>query len=234
LCVSVVWGWAPPRAPQNTPSLLNGRVGAGGRAGPAPPRRAGAVNTLKRRADGSLYGDNTDGLGLVVDLLEKLSSNPGPGLAGARLLLLGAGGAARGVLGPLLAQRPSELVIANRTTARAQQLAAQFADFGPVSSIALDALDDAGSFDGIINASAAGHAGAAAQLPPKLRRSQGWCYDLSYGAAARAFMDQAQAAGCQRSWDGLGMLVEQAAASFELWFGLRPETTPFKRQVADW
>lgn len=197
-------------------------------------RRAGAVNTLKRQADGSLYGDNTDGVGLVTDLLEKLSSHSNPALTGARLLLLGAGGAARGVLGPLLAQRPTEILIANRTADRALSLAAQFADLGVVGAIKLEALDEAGSFDGIINASAAGHSGAAANLPTTLREPRGWCYDLSYGAAARPFLDQAQAAGCQSSWDGLGMLVEQAAASFELWCGVRPETAPLKRQVADW
>jgi len=197
-------------------------------------RRAAAVNTLKRQSDGSLLGDNTDGIGLVTDLKEKLDDLAGSPLAGCRLLLLGAGGAARGVLGPLLDQQPVELVIANRTLGRAQQLAAEFADLGAVKSIALDALETAGAFDGIINASAAGHAGVAANLPPTLRRPDGWCYDLSYGAAARPFLDQAQAVGCKRNWDGLGMLVEQAAASFQLWLDRCPETASLKSQVADW
>ena len=196
-------------------------------------RRAGAVNTLKRKADGSLYGDNTDGFGLVADLVDKLSKPLGQVLTGKRLLLLGAGGAARGVLGPLLAQGPREVLVANRAADRAQQLAALFSELGPVGSVALEDLEEAGSFDCIINASAAGHAGTAASLPPRLLGPRGWCYDLSYGAAARAFMAQAQAAGCQQGWDGLGMLIEQAAASFELWFGVRPETLPLKRQ-ADW
>jgi len=197
-------------------------------------RRAGAVNTLKRQADGSLYGDNTDGVGLVADLLEKLSNRADQGLAGARLLLLGAGGAARGVLGPLLGQQPTELLIANRTADRALQLAEQFADLGPVGAIELAELDDAGSFDGIINASAAGHSGAAVNLSVTLLEPSSWCYDLSYSGAAKPFLDQAQAAGCHNCWDGLGMLVEQAAASFELWRGLRPDTASLKHQLADW
>ena len=196
--------------------------------------RAGAVNTLQRQADGSWYGDNTDGLGLVTDLREKLCSGPGPALTGQRLLLLGAGGAARGVLGPLLAEAPKALLIANRTLVRAQQLAAQFADLGPVRAIDLSTLAKNGPFDGIINASAAGHSGAAADLTATLSGSGSWCYDLSYGTAAQPFLEQARASGCGNRWDGLGMLVEQAAASFEIWRGVRPETAILKRQAADW
>jgi shikimate dehydrogenase len=180
--------------------------------------RAGAVNTLKKLEDGRLLGDNTDGLGLVRDLLD----NAGVTLQGKRILLLGAGGAVRGVLEPLLAQRPAALVIANRTLAKAKQLAGEFAELGPVSASAFEQL--LGPFDVIINGTSASLGG---ELPPLgddlIEPGITFCYDMMYAAQATPFCQWA----AQReafSRDGLGMLVEQAAAAFELWRGVRPET----------
>lgn len=183
-------------------------------------RRAGAVNTLHKLADGQLLGDNTDGIGLVRDLRE----NAGITLQGRRILLLGAGGAVRGVLEPLLAQKPAALVIANRTLARAEQLAQEFAELGPVSASAFEQLQ--GSFDVIINGTSASLAGELPPLPDGLIvPGQTFCYDMMYGAAPTRFCQWASALGAQ-SRDGLGMLVEQAAAAFELWRGVRPESAP--------
>lgn len=182
-------------------------------------RRAGAVNTLHKLDDGRLLGDNTDGIGLVRDLLDA-----GVTLQGKRILLLGAGGAVRGVLEPLLAQAPESLVIANRTRARAEQLAEEFAELGPVSASAFEQLD--GAFDVIINGTSASLAG---ELPPLadalIAAGQTFCYDMMYSAKPTSFCQWAGDLGAH-SRDGLGMLVEQAAAAFELWRGVRPESTP--------
>ena len=183
--------------------------------------RAGAVNTLTFEASGRIRGDNTDGVGLVRDLTDNL----GLALSGRRILMLGAGGAARGVLQPLLALHPSELVIANRTPARAQQLAAAFADLGPVAGCGFEAMP-AYAFDLVLNATSASLDGV---LPP-LRASQvgadSACYDMAYGAEPTPFVRWAREAGAGLASDGLGMLVEQAAESFHLWRGLRPRTAP--------
>lgn len=188
----------------------------------APARRAGAVNTLSAAADGTVDGDNTDGPGLVRDLVGNL----GLTLAGARLLLVGAGGAARGVLEPLLTAGPAEVVIANRTPARAQELAAAFAADGPVTGGGFDALADSGAFDVIINASAASLGGRLPPLPDGLVRRGGAVYDMMYGPAAGPFLDWGRRAGAATAVDGLGMLVEQAAESFHIWRGVRPRTAP--------
>ena len=183
-------------------------------------RRAGAVNTLHKLDDGRLLGDNTDGIGLVRDLLD----NAGVTLQNKRILLLGAGGAVRGVLEPLLSQGPTALVIANRTLARAEQLAEEFAELGPISACAFEQLD--GAFDVIINGTSASLAG---ELPPLgdalITAGQTFCYDMMYGAKPTPFCQWAMALGAH-SRDGLGMLVEQAAAAFELWRGIRPESAP--------
>ncbi|MCW3150446.1 shikimate dehydrogenase [Stutzerimonas stutzeri] len=182
-------------------------------------RRAGAVNTLKKLADGSLLGDNTDGVGLVSDL-----HNAGVALAGKRVLLLGAGGAVRGVLEPLLAQRPLALVIANRTLSKAEQLAAEFAELGPVTASAFADLQ--APVDVIINGTSASLAGDVPPLADSLIiPGQTFCYDMMYSAAPTAFCQWAAARGAPVR-DGLGMLVEQAAAAFELWRGVRPVTAP--------
>ncbi len=182
---------------------------------------AGAVNTLIGLPDGRLRGDNTDGVGLVRDL----AVNHGFRFAGARVLLLGAGGASRGVLGPLLEQRPGRLLIANRTAARARDLAALAAALGPVQGGGFDELGGE-RFDLIVNATSAGIAGEVPPIPDRALADDGWAYDLFYADTPTAFCAWAGARGAARVLDGLGMLVEQAAESFLLWRGVRPDTAP--------
>ncbi|SDT12688.1 shikimate dehydrogenase [Pseudomonas oryzae] len=192
--------------------------------------RAGAVNTLKRLEDGRLLGDNTDGAGLVRDL-----KNAGIELRGRRILLLGAGGAVRGVLEPFLAEQPLELVIANRTVAKAEELARLFADLGPVVASGFDWLDV--PFDLIVNGTSASLAGELPPLAPSLiQPGHTVCYDMMYGKDTTAFNRWAQTQGAARTLDGLGMLVEQAAEAFYLWRGVRPDSAPvlaeLRRQLA--
>ncbi len=182
---------------------------------------AGAVNTLYWDEAGRLNGDNTDGVGLVRDL----KANHGLALAGIRILLIGAGGAARGVLGPLLAERPAELFIANRTVARAEALARDFAAEGPVQGGGFDTIP-AGPFDLLINATAAGLGGEVPPVPPTAVGPGTFCYDMMYGDEPTAFVRWAREAGAGQAVDGLGMLVEQAAESFLIWRGVRPATAP--------
>ncbi len=184
---------------------------------------AAAVNTIIRLDQHRLRGDNTDGIGLVRDL-ERLEWP----LGGRRLLVIGAGGAARGILRPLLDRGPASLTIANRTPARAIALAARFGS--ELVPCALTELGAAGRFDGVIHASAAGHA-VGLELPATLADKDSWCYDLSYGHAARGFVTWARAAGA-RTAEGLGMLVEQAAESFFLWRGVRPDPAPVHRLLS--
>lgn len=187
----------------------------------ARAQRAGAVNTLHKQGDGSLLGDNTDGAGLVRDL----TVNAGLDLHGKRILLLGAGGAVRGVLEPLLAQRPAALVIANRTVEKAEQLAHEFADLGPVAASGFDWLD--APVDLIINGTSASLAGDVPAIAPSLiERGHTHCYDMMYGREATAFSRWAAAHGAAQTLDGLGMLVEQAAEAFYLWRQVRPESAP--------
>jgi shikimate dehydrogenase len=153
----------------------------------------------------------------VRDLVDNLRL----ALARKRILLLGAGGAARGVLAPLLALSPSRLVVANRTAERARELARRFGGAGPVEGIGLDELE--GSFDLVVNATSTSTRGEALQLPADLFAAGASAYDMAYGPAAQPFLAMARAAGA-RPHDGLGMLVEQAAESFYLWRGMRPET----------
>jgi len=184
-------------------------------------RRAGAVNTLMVGDDGALFGDNTDGVGLVRDLRQNL----GFALKDRTLLLLGAGGAARGVLGPLLAEHPARVHIANRTAARAVELAESFADIGPVTGGGLDDIRLL-HYDLIINATAAGLEQQVPDLPGGLITPDTWCYDMMYGNEPTAFLRYARERGSGHCFDGLGMLVEQAAESFRLWRGVTPETAP--------
>jgi shikimate dehydrogenase len=186
---------------------------------------AGAANTLVRAANG-WRADNTDGEGLVRDLRDNLEL----ALAGQRVLLLGAGGAARGALKPLLDQKPAVLVISSRTPWTVEKLAAEFAAHGPLRPSTHLALKGE-RFDLVINATSAGHHGQAPRLPPELLAPGGACYDLSYGEAFEPFRAWAQAQGARVVADGLGMLVEQAAASFELWLGKRPATAPVITQL---
>ncbi len=183
-------------------------------------REAGAVNTL--RFDGAhALGDNTDGAGLVGDITLRL----GIMLAAKSLLLLGAGGAARGVVGPLLAERPAALFIVNRTVAKAHALARQFEAQGPVRAGAYAELAGR-SFDVVINATSASLAGEALPLPAGLYAPNALAYDMVYGDAPTRFLADASAAGAATIADGLGMLVAQAAESFLLWRGVRPDTRP--------
>lgn len=184
-------------------------------------QRATAVNTLLVRDDGTLFGDNTDGVGLVRDLTRNLKLT----IAGKRILLLGAGGAARGVLAPLLEQKPSRLLIANRTAERAEQLADSFADLGDLEGCGFAPLSGR-SFDIVINATAAGLQGQVPDLPAGVIAPDTCCYDMMYGSEPTAFMRYAQQRGARNTFDGLGMLVEQAAESFLIWRGRLPLTPP--------
>ena len=182
-------------------------------------RRAGAVNTLVRRG-GGWHGDNTDGTGLVRDL----AGRQGLDLRGRRVLLLGAGGAARGVAPALLDAGIDALYVANRTPARADALADALGDPARVHVRYLDDLPAQGEFDLVVNATSASRDGAIPALPGALVGRRTAAVDLSYGEAAIPFLAWARASGCQQAIDGIGMLVEQAADSFLLWHGLRPET----------
>jgi shikimate dehydrogenase len=179
-------------------------------------KTAGAVNTLQFN-DGRIFGDNTDGVGLVQDIVR----NAGMPIAGARVLLLGAGGAARGVILPLLEQKPQCLILANRTLPKAEELAHQFAAYGTVEVRAFAAVQDA--FDIVINATAASLSADLPPIPPTVFSERTLAYDMMYGKEPTVFMQFAAAHGAQAR-DGLGMLVEQAAESFYLWRGVRPET----------
>jgi shikimate dehydrogenase len=180
---------------------------------------AAAVNTLARAADGSILGDNTDGAGLVHDLRDNL----GMQLAGRRVLIMGAGGATRGVLAPLLGLEPAMVVIANRTPERATALAAAFSDLGVTRGVGFRDVGDE-PFDLVINATSASLSGDIPPLPPGAVDSSTVCYDLAYGKSATAFVAWARQHGCARALQGWGMLVEQAAESFQLWRGVRPTT----------
>lgn len=187
---------------------------------------AGAVNTLKFEA-GEVYGDNTDGVGLVRDLRD----NHAIAIAGRRVLLLGAGGAAQGVLQPLLEEQPARLFIANRTAARAVELADKFASLAPSGAESGAGLGGGGfeslggePFDLIINATAASLNNEVPPLPEDVLAAAGACYDMMYADGKTAFVRWGESHGATRSLDGLGMLVEQAAESFFIWRGLRPET----------
>lgn len=189
---------------------------------------AGAVNTVMT-GEGGLFGDNTDGTGLVRDL----TANNGLDLTGRSILILGAGGAVRGVLPSLLTEQPRRVVIANRTLSRAQDLAAHFSEqasrdtaTGSLESLSFPGLEDAGSFDLIINGTSASLQGELPPLPDSLLAPASWCYDMMYSREATPFQHWASDRGAARALDGLGMLVEQAAESFRLWRAVEPETRP--------
>jgi shikimate dehydrogenase len=181
--------------------------------------RARAANTLVFSDTRNWFADSTDGPGLVTDL-ETL---PGFGLKGARICLLGAGGAAASVLGPLLQAGPKIVTIANRTQSRALDLAHSHADLGPLETVSPAELDSVPPFDLVINATSLGHGGTAARVSANWLTARGYCYDMNYGPAAQPLR-----AHCARQQipyvDGLGMLVEQAALSFKLWTGQTPDT----------
>jgi len=179
---------------------------------------AGAVNTLLLGDDGAIIGDNTDGFGLVHDLLQYTQ------LTDKRILLLGAGGAARGVIGPLLEQGVAELVIANRTDAKAQQLASLFSHKGNINACNFNSLT--GDFDVIINSTSASLSGLVPPIASALISNNTICYDMMYKVDATAFNSWAMQQGAETVIDGLGMLVGQAAESFKVWRGVTPSMAP--------
>jgi len=183
--------------------------------------RAGAVNTLVLRDDHVLVGDNTDGQGLITDLRQNL----GLTVTNERLLILGAGGATRGAVEPLLSLGPTELVIANRSPERAVNLASLFSDLGPIRGCGFEEVGDE-PFDIVINATAAGLTGSVPNVAAGVIASHTVCYDMSYSKSATPFVTWAIEQGCARAHKGWGMLVEQAAESFTLWRGIRPDTVP--------
>lgn len=189
-------------------------------------RRAGAVNTLAVRAAG-LLGDNTDGAGLVADL----EGNLGRPVREQRILLVGAGGAARGALPALLERRPAAVTVANRTAAKARELAARWDAEIPVAGTGLDEAH--GPWDLVVNATSASLDGAAPALPADAVGPATFCYDMVYGARPTAFLDWAARRGAAGIADGTGMLVEQAAESFALWRGVRPPTERVLRELRE-
>ena len=187
---------------------------------------SGAVNTLKLMEDGSLLGDNTDGIGLLTDLTDNL----GLSLLNKRVLVLGAGGAARGILGPLLEAKPSMLYLANRTVAKAELMEQLFSPIGRIHACSYEGL--AGKqFDLVINATSASLSGQLPPLADKLLASGAVCYDLAYSKKPTAFIEWANIQGAALSVDGLGMLVEQAAHAFYLWRGVMPDTELMLQQI---
>ena len=186
---------------------------------------AGAVNTLVFRDDG-LYGDNTDGIGLIRDLTDNL----GFALDGAQALILGAGGSTRGIVQPLLAAGLASLTIANRTRSKADALAQHFSAFGPVNACRFDDVRE-GRYDLVINATSAGVKGETPPYPAAAVTDSTVCYDLSYGLKTTPFAEWATEAGAARSVMGWGMLVEQAAESFFLWRNVHPDTAAVLKQL---
>jgi len=189
-------------------------------------RVAGAVNTLVFLED-AMQGDNTDGFGLIRDLEQNLEIN----LAGARILILGAGGATGGIMSPLLERNPESIVVANRTMNKAKALEAHFGNFGEVTACRFDSVPTEDGYDLMINATSAGLKGEAPPYPDEAVSEDTVCYDLSYALSPTPFCQWAAARGAAQSVMGWGMLVEQAAESFRIWRGIRPDTKPVLDQV---
>jgi shikimate dehydrogenase len=187
---------------------------------------ARAANTLTFTA-GSIRGDNTDGIGFMRDL----TVNHNCEVAGARVLVLGAGGATRGLLGPLLRAKPASLVLANRTLERAETLREQFAASGDIDVCSFTDLAARGAFDILVNATSAGLHGDQPPFPASLVTARSFCYDLAYSLKMTPFAEWASARGAGRVVQGWGMLIEQAAESFEIWRGVRPDTAPIRAQL---
>jgi shikimate dehydrogenase len=188
---------------------------------------AGAVNTITFE-DGETRGDNTDGIGLLRDL----NVNLGIKLGGANILILGAGGSTRGIIGPLLDMQPGSLRIANRTLGRAQALVDHFGKLGPVTACRFNVVPVSEPYDLIINATSAGLHGDTPPYPEAAISENTFCYDLSYGLNPTPFSIWAREHGAAKSVMGWGMLVEQAAESFYIWRGVRPDTAPVLKQMS--
>ena len=191
-------------------------------------RRAGAVNTLKLLDNNELFGDTTDGVGLVNDLIHNHQIT----LKGKSILIIGAGGAVRGVLEALLEQHPASLLITNRTASKAQQLALDFADLGNIKGCGLDEIGES-HFDIIINGTSASLQGKLPAVPASIFKTSSYSYDMMYAAQATVFMQWSLDNGAAQVFDGLGMLVEQAAEAFYIWRGVKPETTGVIKQLRD-
>ena len=181
--------------------------------------RAAAANTLWWTADNHCHADNTDGAGLVRDLETNLRID----IEGEKILLLGAGGAASGVLGALLSRKPAQLTIANRTIANARSLAEKHGSLGEVACVGFEELDRCPTMKLVIDATSLGHSGRCPAIPGSITADKTVLYSLNYGPAAQPLRDWSRQAGISFH-DGLGMLVEQAALSFEIWTGRKPET----------
>lgn len=194
-------------------------------------QRAGAVNTLALLPDGTILGDNTDGIGMVHDM-----HNLGWEIHNKKVLVLGAGGAVRGILQPLLAEQPQQVVVANRTLDKAHTLEAQFHDLGVIRACSYESLAGE-TFDIVINGTSASLSGDLPPLPNNLLAANACCYDMMYGAEPTAFMNWAFTQGAKTAVDGLGMLVGQAAEAFYLWRHIRPEVIPvitaMRRQLGE-
>jgi shikimate dehydrogenase len=188
--------------------------------------KARAVNTLRFK-DGVLYGDNTDGVGFIRDV----TINQRQAIDGRSVLVLGAGGAARGILAPLLEAGPRELVVANRTLARAEQLVEQFREWGSLSTTTFAALAERAPFDILVNATAAGLKGEEPPFPAAIVGPESFCYDLVYSLKDTPFVTWARSRGARCAVQGWGMLIEQAAESFYIWRRKRPDTAPILRQL---
>ncbi len=191
-------------------------------------QRAGAVNTLIVKPEGELFGDTTDGIGLVRDLTQNHNIQ----LNDKDILIIGAGGAVRGVLEAILAQQPTSLLITNRTKQKALQLAKDFSDLGQINGCGLDEINET-SFDIVINGTSASLQGELPPLPDSLFRKNSCSYDMMYAADATPFMQWSTNNGATKVFDGLGMLVEQAAESFYIWRGVKAETKPVIQNIRD-
>lgn len=189
-------------------------------------QRAGAINTLMFENNGSMFGDNTDGIGLCRDL-----ENHDISLKDKRILLIGAGGAARGVIAPLMTYQPAELFIANRTASKAKKLAELFADLGQIQGGGFSEVNS--HFDVIINATAASLEGKVPDLPISIFTEQSCCYDMMYADTDTVFIAWAKKHNVSKTVDGLGMLVEQAAEAFYLWRKVRPDTGSVMQKLRD-
>lgn len=183
---------------------------------------AGAVNTLIKNKDGTITGDNTDGIGLVEDIINNHQTE----LAGKNVLVLGAGGAVRGILEPLLKQQPKQVTIVNRTAAKITELQTAFSTMAEIKATTYEELAQHSPYDMIINGTSASLSGDLPPLPDNICSSKTFCYDMMYAASDTAFLHWAKQHHCEKMADGLGMLVGQAAVSYFLWRALKPDTCP--------